>query len=150
MKRLTLLFLVLTMVISGSALAAADELKIFIWSEYMDEENMPKEFEKATGIKVRLDLYESNEEMMAKLQAGGVSQYDIIVLDEINIAIWFGLLTIEEVVTLLDTRPAHIELILTGRRAPQEIIDRADLVTDMREVKHYFHDGVQARDGIER
>ena len=78
------------------------------------------------------------------------SQYDIIVLDEINIAIWFGLLTIEEVVTLLDARPGHIELILTGRRAPQEIIDRADLVTDMREVKHYFHDGVKARDGIER
>jgi len=55
------------------------ELKIFIWSEYMDEINMPKQFEKATGIKARLDLYESNEEMMAKLQVGGVSQYDIIV-----------------------------------------------------------------------
>lgn len=78
------------------------------------------------------------------------SQYDIIVLDEINIAIWFGLLTLEEVNAFLDARPAHIELILTGRRAPQEIIDRADLVTDMREVKHYFQDGVQARDGIER
>ncbi len=78
------------------------------------------------------------------------SQYDIIVLDEINIAIWFGLLTLEEVIAFLDARPTHIELILTGRRAPQEIIDRADLVTDMREVKHYFHDGVQARNGIER
>jgi len=62
-----------------TAFEAADELKIFIWSEYMDEENMPKDFEKATGIKVRLDLYESNEEMMAKLKAGGVAQYDIIV-----------------------------------------------------------------------
>jgi cob(I)alamin adenosyltransferase len=78
------------------------------------------------------------------------SQYDIVVLDEINIAIWFELLTLEEVNSFLDARPAHIELILTGRRAPQEIIDRADLVTDMREVKHYFHNGVQARDGIER
>lgn len=78
------------------------------------------------------------------------SQYDIVVLDEINITIWFGLLPLEEVDAFLDARPAHIELILTGRRAPQEIIDRADLVTDMREVKHYFHEGVKARDGIER
>jgi cob(I)alamin adenosyltransferase len=78
------------------------------------------------------------------------SQYDIVVLDEINIAIWFGLLTIEEVQAFLDERPGHVELILTGRRAPQEIIDRADLVTEMREVKHYFHKGVIARDGIER
>ncbi|MBT8367643.1 MAG: spermidine/putrescine ABC transporter substrate-binding protein, partial [Deltaproteobacteria bacterium] len=79
MKKLILLFVAVSMVLGGTAFAAADELKIFIWSEYMDEENMPKDFEKATGIKVRLDLYESNEEMMAKLQAGGVSQYDIIV-----------------------------------------------------------------------
>jgi spermidine/putrescine transport system substrate-binding protein len=79
MKKLILLWVALSIVFGGKVLAAEQELKIFIWSEYMDEENMPKDFEKATGIKVRLDLYESNEEMMAKLQAGGVSQYDIIV-----------------------------------------------------------------------
>ena len=79
MKKLVLLLVALSIVWGGTAFAAENELKIFIWSEYMDEENMPKDFEKATGIKVRLDLYESNEEMMAKLQAGGVSQYDIIV-----------------------------------------------------------------------
>ena len=79
MKKLVLLLVVLSVFSGGIVWAAADELKIFIWSEYMDEENMPKDFEKATGIPVRLDLYESNEEMMAKLQAGGVSQYDIIV-----------------------------------------------------------------------
>jgi cob(I)alamin adenosyltransferase len=78
------------------------------------------------------------------------SQYDIVVLDEVNIAIWFGLLTFEEVEAFLDERPEHVELILTGRRAPQELIERADLVTEMREVKHYFHKGVKARDGIER
>ncbi len=79
MKKLASVMVVLSIVFGGIVYAAAEELKIFIWSEYMDEENMPKDFEKATGIKVRLDLYESNEEMMAKLQAGGVSQYDIIV-----------------------------------------------------------------------
>ncbi len=79
MRKLTFILLALSVFWAGVVFAAGQELKIFIWSEYMDEENMPKAFEKATGIKVRLDLYESNEEMMAKLQAGGVSQYDIIV-----------------------------------------------------------------------
>jgi spermidine/putrescine transport system substrate-binding protein len=79
MRKVMMAMMVLSILLGATAMVAADELKIFIWSEYMDEENMPKDFEKATGIKVSLDLYESNEEMMAKLQAGGVSQYDIIV-----------------------------------------------------------------------
>ena len=77
-------------------------------------------------------------------------QYDIVVLDEINVTIWFGLLTVEEVLTFLDERPEHMEVILTGRRAPPELIERADLVTEMREVKHYYEQGVLAREGIER
>jgi spermidine/putrescine transport system substrate-binding protein len=79
MKKLIFVLVALSIVFGGTVFAAEKELKIFIWSEYMDEENMPKDFEKATGIKVRLDLYESNEDMMAKLQAGGVAQYDLIV-----------------------------------------------------------------------
>ena len=79
MKKLIFVLVALSIVFGATVFAAEKELKIFIWSEYMDEENMPQDFEKATGIKVRLDLYESNEDMMAKLQAGGVSQYDIIV-----------------------------------------------------------------------
>ena len=77
-------------------------------------------------------------------------QYDIVVLDEVNVTVWFGLLTVEKVLAFLDERPAHIEVILTGRRAPQELIKRADLVTEMREVKHYYQQGVTARKGIER
>ena len=77
-------------------------------------------------------------------------EYDIVVLDEINVAIWFGLLAVEEVLALLDRRPEQVEVILTGRRAPQELIDRADLVTEMRMVKHYYEQGVMARKGIER
>jgi cob(I)alamin adenosyltransferase len=76
-------------------------------------------------------------------------QYDIIVLDEINIAVWFGLLNVEEVLTFLDQKPEHVEVILTGRRAPPGLIERADLVTEMCEVKHYYHRGVMARKGIE-
>nr|HID12935.1 cob(I)yrinic acid a,c-diamide adenosyltransferase [Anaerolineae bacterium] len=77
-------------------------------------------------------------------------RYDIVVLDEVNVAIWFGLLTVEEVLAFLDQRPEHVEVILTGRRAPPELIGRADLVTEMREVKHYYQQGVLAREGIER
>ena len=77
-------------------------------------------------------------------------KYDIVVLDEINVTIWFGLLTVEEVLAFLDERPEHVEVILTGRRAPPELIERADLVTEMREVKHYYQQGVLAREGIER
>jgi len=77
-------------------------------------------------------------------------RYDIVVLDEVNVAVWFGLLTVEEVLALLDQRPEQVEVVLTGRRAPPELIERADLVTEMREVKHYYRQGVQARKGIER
>lgn len=77
-------------------------------------------------------------------------EYDIIVLDEVNIALWFGLLMVEEVLAFLDRKPERVEVVLTGRRAPQELIARADLVTEMREVKHYYTQGVPARDGIER
>ena len=79
MKKWMLVLVGVSILFGAVSALAAEELKIFIWSEYMDEENMPKDFEKATGIKAKLDLYESNEEMMAKLQAGGVGQYDIIV-----------------------------------------------------------------------
>jgi len=79
MKRVTVLLVAFFVFFAGTAFAEDKVLKIFIWSEYMDEVNMPKAFEEATGIKVHLDLYESNEEMLAKLQAGGDSLYDIVV-----------------------------------------------------------------------
>ncbi len=77
-------------------------------------------------------------------------EYDIVVLDEINVAIWFGLLDSDDVLSLIEQKPARVELVLTGRKAPREIIERADLVTEMREVRHYYARGVMARDGIER
>jgi len=76
-------------------------------------------------------------------------EYDIVILDEVNTALFFGVLTEEEVLELIDARPPNVELILTGRRAPQAIMDRADLVTEMREVRHPYSRGFQARQGIE-
>ena len=77
-------------------------------------------------------------------------EYDIVVLDEINVAIWFGMVTVEEVIDVLKDRPENVEVILTGRFAPEKLIEAADLVTEMTEVKHYYQKGIQARDGIER
>jgi cob(I)alamin adenosyltransferase len=77
-------------------------------------------------------------------------EYDIVVLDEVNTAVHFKVLPEAAVLELLALRPATVELVLTGRYAPASFIERADLVTEMRAVKHYFHAGVPAREGIER
>ena len=75
--------------------------------------------------------------------------YDIVVLDEINIAVYYKLFTADEVLGLLDMKPEKTEVILTGRYADPKIIERADLVTEMKEIKHYYTEGVKARKGIE-
>ncbi len=76
-------------------------------------------------------------------------RFDIVVLDEINVALWFELVPITDVLELLDRRPEDVELVLTGRRAPEELLERADLVTEMKSVRHYYDSGVKARKGIE-
>ncbi len=82
----------------------------------------------------------------AKMLSG---EYDIIILDEICVAIYFKLFTTEDVLEFVKSKPDNIELILTGRYCPQELINAADLVTEMTEVKHYYQKGVLARKGIE-
>lgn len=75
---------------------------------------------------------------------------DVLILDEVMAALHAGLLNIDQVCTLIDSRPPAMELILTGRNVPPEILSRADLVTDMRALKHYADNGVMARRGIEK
>ena len=103
-----------------------------------EEGNPPAEY-----VKMISDGFAEAREMVLS------GDYDMVVLDEINCAMFFGLLDVEEVLELIRNKPAHTELILTGRCAPEEIIEAADLVTEMREIKHYYNDGVQARRGIE-
>jgi cob(I)alamin adenosyltransferase len=76
-------------------------------------------------------------------------EYDIVVLDELNIALHFKLFTVNEAITVIKERAKNVEVIITGRNAPKEIVDIADLVTEMVEVKHYYTNGVGARKGIE-
>jgi len=74
---------------------------------------------------------------------------DLLILDEIGIAIHYRLISLEEVEELLRNRPDSVELVLTGRKIPEALYEQADLVTEMREIKHYYNAGVQARKGIE-
>lgn len=76
--------------------------------------------------------------------------YDIVILDEINVSVYLKTLELEGVLDFIKEKPSNVELILTGRYAPQELIDIADLVTEMKEVKHYYTKGVIAREGIEK
>jgi len=75
--------------------------------------------------------------------------YDLVVLDEACIAIYYGLFTEEELIGILDNRSAGTEIVITGRYATQGLIDTADLVTEMKEIKHYYTRGIEARKGIE-
>jgi cob(I)alamin adenosyltransferase len=76
-------------------------------------------------------------------------KYDIVIMDEVCVAIHFGLLKKETVLLLLEKKPTAVELILTGRYCPSELIENADLVTKMIEIKHYYQKGIEARKGIE-
>ena len=76
-------------------------------------------------------------------------KYDMVILDEINVALDYGLVPLKELLEVVKQKPQNIELILTGRYAPKELIEVADLVTEMKEIKHHYRKGIQARKGIE-
>ncbi|HOX44755.1 MAG TPA: cob(I)yrinic acid a,c-diamide adenosyltransferase [Myxococcota bacterium] len=77
-------------------------------------------------------------------------KHDMLILDEVNVAVDFGLIPVEDVLRVIRAKPDHVELVLTGRYAHADLIASADLVTEMTCVKHYYQHGVEARVGIER
>lgn len=77
-------------------------------------------------------------------------KYDVVVLDEANIAVRYNLISEQDLLDMIDAKSKNSELVITGRDATSKIMDRADLVTQMNAVKHYFQHGVQARVGIEK
>ncbi len=78
-----------------------------------------------------------------------LGEYDLLILDEANNALSTGLLSLEAVMEFLDVKPSDFNVVLTGRGAPQALIDRADLVTEMREIKHPYQKGIFAQKGID-
>jgi cob(I)alamin adenosyltransferase len=106
--------------------------------QFTDPANIkPAEIEQA-----RLALAAAREAVLS-------GNYDLVVLDEVNVALGFNLIELDEVVKLIREKPPNVELILTGRRADSAIIELADLVTEMVKVKHPFDKGIKARKGIE-
>lgn len=76
-------------------------------------------------------------------------KYDLVVLDELNIALYYKLFTVDEAIEIIKNRKPSVEVVITGRYAPKELTELADLVTEMKEIKHYYTKGIMARKGIE-
>ncbi len=98
------------------------------------------------------------DEMDARMARQGLSEcthvlldgvYDLVILDEITLAMHFGFLDPEDVWSVIERRAKGVEVIITGRDCPQYIMDRADLVTEMKEIKHYYSEGVTSRKGFD-
>lgn len=95
------------------------------------------------------DIMMAQKALYQARKAMASGKYDIVILDEICIALYYNLLSLEEVFHFLSDKPEHVEIILTGRYCPNQLLEKADLVTEMKEIKHYYQKGVLARKGIE-
>jgi len=103
------------------------------------DDNLPREeHEKAAR-----STLEHAEELMLS------GKYDIIILDELNVAVSIGLLELKDILKLLDKKPEKLDIVITGRGAKDELIERADLVTEMKEIKHPYQKGILAQKGID-
>lgn len=96
-----------------------------------------------------LDYSEAERGLSIGAEAVFSGEYDLVVLDELNVALSFGLVPLDRVLALIGRKPPHVELVFTGRNPPQELIDRADLITEMIEIRHPYQKGILARKGID-
>jgi len=111
----------------------------FCGDEFVYKKELPGEEELAQAKK---GLSTTTKNMLS-------GDYDLIILDEAIVAIYFKLIELKDLIEIVELKPENVELILTGRYCPEELIELADLVTEMKEVKHYFRKGVLTRKGIE-
>jgi cob(I)alamin adenosyltransferase len=105
------------------------------------------EFIRTEPSKEDIRLAEEALKLAEKVLHGG--EYDIVILDEINVALNLKLINLDDVLKLIENKPKRVEIVLTGRNAPEKIIEVADLVTELKEIKHPFSKGHKARKGIE-
>ncbi len=105
-------------------------------------------FVKGTPTPEQIELARKGIERIQSVMVSG--EFQVIILEEANIAVSLGLLSSEQLLALIDTKPKNVELVFTGRNAPDFLMNKADLVTEMKEIKHYFKKGVRARTGIEK
>jgi cob(I)alamin adenosyltransferase len=146
--------------------AAGHNLKVFVvffmkgdyaYGEYSALSRLPGVATASFGFRTFTDPAnikpEEKEEAKAALETARKAvlsgDYDLVVLDEVNIALNYNLIELGDVIRLIQDKPSHVELILTGRYADSRLIEMADLVTEMVKVKHPFDKGIKARKGIE-
>lgn len=128
-----------------SELKSLEFLKEFITIEQFAGDDFV--YRKELPNKIEMDKARRGLEIAkAKMLSG---KFDIIILDEVCVSIHFGLFNDEEILTFMKMKPSNVELILTGRYCPDKLMEAADLVTEMKALKHYYLDGVLARKGIE-
>ena len=106
---------------------------------FVYKKELPGEYELE---KVRIGLQTAKEKMLS-------GEYNLIILDEAIVAIYFKLIRTDDLIEFIKHKPENVELILTGRYCPDELIKIADLVTEMKEIKHYYQKGITSRRGIE-
>ena len=99
------------------------------------------------GLEDRVAAQMGLEEALNIVNSG---EYHVVILDEINNALKYELISLQDVLQLVRNKPVSVELVLTGRNAPPELVELADLVTEMKDIKHYALSGVHAREGIEK
>lgn len=142
---------------AGKRVFIAQFVKDMKYSECFIEKYFPESIKiEQWGAKCLLDR-EATTEDFSRAKEGlercievlKEGKYDVVVMDELNIALYLKLLTVQDVLEALEHRNSECEIIITGRYAPSELIEKADLVTEMREVKHYYQKGVQNRKGID-
>ena len=91
----------------------------------------------------------ANDTLMISKEKIASGKFDVVILDEINYAIQLELLKLDDVIDLIKSKPAELDLVLTGNHATKEVIELADLVTEMKEIKHPFKSGLKAKKGID-
>jgi len=130
----------------GELLAVQDRLAEWITIRQF---GLPEFHHQEQGVSAEeIEAAEAGLAAASAAMAGG--DYRIVVLDEINTLLHFKIIAVETVLRFLERKPAGVELVLTGRYAPQAILDRADLVTEMKEIRHTYQKNIQARTGIEK
>jgi cob(I)alamin adenosyltransferase len=126
-----------------SEIDSIEKLPNFTISQHGRDEFVSKE----NPEKIDIDLAQKGFSYAKEIVKSG--KYDLIILDEINVAIDFNLISLEDVLKLINEKPKKLELVLTGRYADPELIQIADVVTEMLEIKHPYQQGIMARKGID-
>ena len=124
-----------------------ESAKQFVDQLTIEQVGMPGFIKEGKQTEVDRNMAQEALERAKEIVASG--DYDLVVLDELNCAVDFDLLELESVKGMIRAKPEHTELVITGRNAHPDIVELADLVTEMREIKHYFNNGQEARVGIE-